>query len=141
MKRKNKIAIGCLSAFVILILAPSIYIGVSIYTALRPIRQAKKYIHALSDAEIQRWITRTENILASEDSYDPSHYEDLPEDMRQKSVMQRLHVYSYDDYVIYHWCMVIACADLTVRRLPEGGHEIIFMHDTRIYPKEDAVKL
>ena len=135
MKRKNKIAIGCLSVVVILILVCIILYGVIVHSMKRQVRQVDNYIFAFTEEDAQRWIARTEAILA-----DPAaeNFDDLPADMARPLV------YYGDGSVYYHFCLGLVCgANLTVNRLPEGGHEIIATpfegrRDIRIYPKEDV---
>ena len=129
MTRKNKIVIGCLSTIGVLILSVVIFFCYAIYTVTRPIRRAEKYILKMSDAEMQQWIARTETILNdNNNTWHTFDDLDLPDGVRKP-----LTYYFRDDHIVYHWCMGIACADLVVKRLPEGGHEIMF-RGQRLYP-------
>ena len=133
MKRKRKIAIGCLSTVAILILAPVIFFSVVVYKIKSSARQVDNYINTLTERDAQRWIAQTEALLT--DNVTPN-FEDLPFTLKPL-------VYSGDDSVLYHFCLGLVCgANLTVNRLPEGGHEIIAtffngQQDKYIYPKKD----
>jgi len=131
MSRLDKIVIACLSAIGVLILGVVIFWGTAIFMAKRTMWQAENYILALSDTEMQQWIARTETIL--NDNENTRHtFDDL---VLPDGVRKPLTYYFREDHIVYHWCMGIACADLIVTRLPEGGHEIMF-RGQRLYPKE-----
>ena len=121
MKTRNQqIVIGCCSAVGILALAFGVYMGVAIHLALRPLRRAEDYIRNFSDADKRIWIERTESLLTNENAQ--VTYEGLPDGVKEPI---RAYIRDIDDSVIFHWCAGIRCVDLWVKRLPEGGYELV----------------
>ena len=143
LNRKHKLtAKGCLVTLGIIlgviILVLCVFFGAIILPEARKISDIANYLKSMSDDDIQKWIAQTEVIIQNGDTIS-RNYDYLPSNLAQPLT------YFSDTEVFYHWCIGITCANLTVKKLPEGGYEVIAdcrgnrgMNAKRLWPKEEA---
>ena len=141
MKRKQKIAIGCLVIFLLLcVLLFFVFPRLLFGDLVLQMGAGKRFMNSLSDKDFPLWISRSEEFLAQHpytNNWGFVSVSHVPDDLVALRI-ERIDILK--DAVRYVWAGGLDHTCLTIRRSPDGEFTVTALYDDyhgrRLWPKE-----